>query len=300
MVAAVPAVARRQRWQRARGGAAGSAVLRSLCCVVGLNVAWWGVQVAWTGPSHGSSTTSPETLPKVAPQRRSALLLSTVAAGSVALADTRPALARGIGFEKIDVKGNAQVGLRPYVFDKPEGFRQYASPVDPSGFIFRNTNDSYYSFISRAETKPNASTDFTPAQFIADYREKFTNATGSEFTLISGGGEPFRVDNELGIKYYQIEYVVRTQLGFAFDSLRSLHFLTVFAAAPESIYILNCQDQDDNWLAHEKVLRGVAKSFAVTGIVERLVRTFGDEPVPLSQLCKRLHRPRQLVSDFES
>ena len=29
----------------------------------------------------------------------------------------------------------------------------------------------------------------------------------------------------------QVEYVVRTQLGFSFDSLKTLHFITTFGAA---------------------------------------------------------------------
>jgi len=197
--------------------------------------------------------------------RRQAVLAA--AAAGAALADSRPAEAFGKGTdaELIKSDANSNTGTRPYVYQKPKGFRQYASPVDPSSFIFRNSNDTYYSFISRAELKPNASTDFTPDQFIADYKSKFTNATGSSFALISATDKPFKVDKALGVKYYKIEYVVRTQLGFAFDSLRSLHFLTVFAAAPESIYILNCQDQDENWEKHKGTLGEVADSFAVTG-----------------------------------
>jgi len=202
--------------------------------------------------------------------RRSMLLLSSAAgAGTATLAAPKEASAfsRGTGQDVIRVPANPKIGTRPYIYEKPAGFKQFASPVDPTSSIFRNVNDSYFSFITRAELKPNASTEFTPEAFIADYESKFTNSTGSSFTLLQGGGPPKSVDKDLGVKYYEIEYVVRTQLGFAFDSLRSLHFLTVFAAAPESIYILNCQAQDDTWDVALPTLRKVADSFAITGDV---------------------------------
>merc|ERR1712061_212482 len=85
-----------------------------------------------------------------------------------------------------------------------------------------------YTFITRAEKRENAP-EFTPKIFIDDYRQKFVNASGSSFNLIKGSETPDRIDRD--IKYYEVEYVVRTQLGFGFDSLKSLHFLTAFAAA---------------------------------------------------------------------
>lgn len=174
-----------------------------------------------------------------------------------------PASARGLGKEVIRAPANK--GTSPYVFEKPEGFKQYASPVDPSGYVFRSKDDSYFSFALRNEVRENATTDFKPEDFIKDYEDKFTNMTGSSFTLIKGGGAPDRVDKELGVKYYEIEYVVRTQLGFSFDSLKSLHFLTVFAVAKNNIAVLNTQAIDDTWEKTGPILRAVADSYVITG-----------------------------------
>merc|ERR1711974_471398 len=83
--------------------------------------------------------------------------------------------------------------------------------------------------------------EFTPDGFVDDYKAKFVNATGSSFLLLKSSATPDRVDDKLGVKYYDVEYVVRTQLGFSFDSLRSLHFLTTFAATSDSLYIMNAR-----------------------------------------------------------
>eukprot|EP00929_Paragymnodinium_shiwhaense_P115645 TRINITY_DN84640_c0_g1_i1.p2 TRINITY_DN84640_c0_g1~~TRINITY_DN84640_c0_g1_i1.p2 ORF type:complete len:268 (-),score=79.19 TRINITY_DN84640_c0_g1_i1:104-907(-) len=204
------------------------------------------------------------------PAQRRQLLIAAGSAGLAASVDSEPAAARTLGREVIRAPANK--GTRPYMFEKPEGFRQYASPVDPSGFIFRDVNDTYFSFALRAEVSANASTEFKPENFIADYETKFTNVTGSSFTLLKGGGAPDRVDKELGIKYYEVEYVVRTQLGFSFDSLKSLHFLSVFAVAPNEVYVLNCQALDEKWETAAPILRKVADSFVLTG-----------EPMPADQ-----------------
>ena len=43
----------------------------------------------------------------------------------------------------------------------------------------------------------------------------------------------------------QVEYVVRTQLGFSFDSLKTLHFITTFAVAlDESVEVFFDEDGD--------------------------------------------------------
>jgi hypothetical protein len=200
--------------------------------------------------------------------RRSQLLAAAVG-GSACLNEAQRAAAFGsLEEEKFDVQAKSK-GLRPYVFVKPKGFKQFANPADPSGYIFRDTEDTYYSFITRSEEKPNANKEFTPEFFIKDYEEKFVESIGSSFKLIKGGGKPNRVDEKLGISYYEIEYIVRTQLGFAFDSLRTLHFITVIAAAPESIYICNCQAQDDTWEKNKQKLRQVADSFKITGDVAK-------------------------------
>merc|ERR1711974_332300 len=101
--------------------------------------------------------------------------------------------------------------------------------------------------------------EFTPDGFVDDYKAKFVNATGSSFLLLKSSATPDRVDDKLGVKYF-----VRTQLGFSFDSLRSLHFLTTFAATSDSLYIMNCQAPDETWEKDGPILRKVASSFALT------------------------------------
>eukprot|EP00439_Symbiodinium_sp_Y106_P032401 s4170_g3.t2 len=130
--------------------------------------------------------------------------------------------------ELVTAPANEKAGINGYLFTKPAGFKRLANVLDPSGYVFRNTKDTYFTFATRAEARVNASTEFKVEDFIDDYRNKFVNATGSSFALISGGGQPTRVDEGLGIKYYEVEYVVRTQLGFSFDSLKTLHFITTF------------------------------------------------------------------------
>ncbi|CAL1157975.1 unnamed protein product [Cladocopium goreaui] len=132
--------------------------------------------------------------------------------------------------------------------------------------------DTYFTFATRAEARPNASIEFTPDDFINDYRSKFVNATGSSFNLISGGGpKPNRIDESLGVKYYEVEYVVRTQLGFSFDSLKTLHFITTFAASKDAVNIMNCQALDDKWDEDGATLRKVAESFTVCQVCEQAV-----------------------------
>jgi len=166
--------------------------------------------------------------------------------------------------EVVRIPRNIKTGTRSYVFEKPPNFRQYSNPLDPSGRVFRNTNDTTFSFAIRIELRPNATTEFAPEIFINDYRTKFTNSSGSEFELIKGGGKPDRIDEQLGTIYYEVEYIVRTQLGFSFDSVKTLHFKTVFVAAKESLYILNIQVPQDNWIKDKPVVDKLVSSFAVT------------------------------------
>lgn len=168
--------------------------------------------------------------------------------------------------ELVQAPANEKSGVPGYLFQKPAGFKRLANVIDPTGFVFRNTQDTYFTFATRAEARPNASIEFTPDDFINDYRSKFVNATGSSFNLISGGGpKPNRIDESLGVKYYEVEYVVRTQLGFSFDSLKTLHFITTFAASKDAVNIMNCQALDDKWDEDGATLRKVAESFTVTG-----------------------------------
>lgn len=196
--------------------------------------------------------------------RRQQLLAVAVAGGLVA-AGPEPARAVQSDEKKdetLRIPNNPRSGTMSYLFEKPKGFRRYSNPGDPSGFVFRNIDDSYYTFVTRAEKRP-AAEPFTPEAFIDDYRNKFVNATGSSFELIKSKMD--REDPELGVKYWEVEYVVRTQLGFSFDSLKSLHFITTFAAAKDSVYILNSQSIDDKWDVAAPILGKVAKSFKVTG-----------------------------------
>jgi len=197
------------------------------------------------------------------------LLASVLGGAGAALSGGAPAEAVLPQFKTseeqyVDVPQNSKPGLRSYEFTKPAGFKRLANPIDPTGLIFRSPKDSDYAFALRAEMRQNA-TPFTPSIFIDDYRSKFVNSTGSSFLLIKGGSEePDRVDKSLGVKYYDVEYVIRTQMGFSFDSLRSLHFLTTFAATEDSLYVLNCQTKDDNWEKESAPFRQVVSTFKVT------------------------------------
>merc|ERR1712192_36972 len=163
--------------------------------------------------------------------------------------------------EMVMVPENQRAGTKSYTFFKPKGFRRYASPVDPSGFVFRALDDQYTSYVLRSEKLEGLQEEWSPKAFIADYKAKFVNATGSSFELISADPPvPDRVDPDLGFKYWQVEYVVRTQLGFAFDSLKSLHFITTFAAGKDAVVILNSQSLDDKWDVNEVTLKKVAAS----------------------------------------
>lgn len=240
-----------------------------LCCAVGLAVLCHLRASPADGTASVAASGAEAPLRPPAPARhlanRRQLLASSVAATATAAADPAHAITVTTGkTEIVRAPVNPKAGTRSYLFEKPAGFKRFASPVDPSGFVFRNVNDTYLTFVTRAELRANASTDFTPQDFINEYKGKFSNSTGSSFELIKGGGAPDRVDSELGVKYYEVEYIVRTQLGFSFDSLRSLHFFTIFAAAPDSVYILNAQALDDNWATDGPVLKKVVDSFAVT------------------------------------
>lgn len=210
---------------------------------------------AWTAPSR----------------RQSVLLLSgATASGAVVGGGARPASARSSSQltksneeEFIEVPENPSTGRRPYAFTKPAGFKQLASPIDPTSLVFRNKEDGQFSFVSRYEFSPNASTTFTPQAFINDYENKFTNATGSTFTLIKGGGPPEK--QELDAVYYTVEYTVKTQLGFTFDTLRTLHFITAFAVIENGFYLLNFQVPEEKWEGEKSKIKKVIESFKVTG-----------------------------------
>lgn len=198
--------------------------------------------------------------------RRQALALS----GAAAAASATPAQAlqkfETDKEELVTAPANEKAGINGYLFTKPAGFKRLANVLDPSGYVFRNKQDTYFTFATRAEARVNASTEFKVEDFIDDYRNKFVNATGSSFALISGGGQPTRVDEGLGIKYYEVEYVVRTQLGFSFDSLKTLHFITTFGVGKDCINIINCQSLDEKWDEDGPVLKKVTQSFTVTGM----------------------------------
>eukprot|EP00420_Gonyaulax_spinifera_P015483 CAMPEP_0197898060 /NCGR_PEP_ID=MMETSP1439-20131203/43117_1 /TAXON_ID=66791 /ORGANISM="Gonyaulax spinifera, Strain CCMP409" /LENGTH=268 /DNA_ID=CAMNT_0043518743 /DNA_START=32 /DNA_END=838 /DNA_ORIENTATION=+ len=247
---------------RAKPRAAAGA-LRLLCCAAALHGAWQFLGSSHLGAPSTAAVLEPALRQPVAPPARRQLLASAIA-GATAVGGVDSAHAIDTKkTEVIKVPANGKSGTRGYSFEKPKGFKRFANTLDPSGFLFRNTNDTYFTFVTRAELRENASTTFKPEDFIADYKLKFANTTGSSFEVVKGGGEPNRVDAALGIKYYEVEYVVKTQLGFSFDSLRTLHFLTVFAAGPDSIYILNTQAPDEKWQADGPVLQKIAESFAV-------------------------------------
>lgn len=247
--------------RRRRVRAAG---LRLLCGAVALHTlcSLWQFS-RFTGSPAAAFTASPVERPFA--QRRQLLLGSGLGLGSMLL-DGKPASAFDMKFKTNDtqlvaVPENFKPGLRAYEFEKPAGFKRYGNAIDPTGLVFRKPDNSYFTFITRAEKRENQ-TEFTPKIFIEDYKNKFVNASGSSFNLIKGSETPDRVERD--VKYYEVEYVVRTQLGFGFDSLKSLHFLTTFAATPESIYILNCQALDDEWEVAAPTLKKVTSTFKVT------------------------------------
>mmetsp|Transcript_144950 Transcript_144950/g.377186 ORF Transcript_144950/g.377186 Transcript_144950/m.377186 type:complete len:273 (-) Transcript_144950:278-1096(-) len=248
----------RQRRARAAG-------LRLFCGAVALHTlcSFWQFSRYFEIPAAAFATSPVE---RSSAQRRQLLIASSLGLGSVLL-DSKPASAvfdmkfKTNETQLVAVPENFKPGLRAYEFEKPAGFKRYGNAIDPTGLVFRKPDNSYYTFITRAEKRENA-TEFTPQIFIDDYRQKFVNASGSSFNLIKGSSEPDRVERD--VKYYEVEYVVRTQLGFGFDSLKSLHFLTTFAATPESIYVLNCQALDDDWEKAAPTLRKVASTFKVT------------------------------------
>jgi len=227
------------------------------CCSAALRHGLKGL--AFVPPSSGLQ------LPSRDAGRREAMLLLSSAGVAAGAAPAGAIQGQATGkTENIVVRPNPKVGSPGYIFEKPAGFKRLASPVDPSGYIFRNVNDTYFSFVTRVEQRPNASTDFKPEAFIEDYRSKFLNSSGSDFKLIRGGGNPDLVDKDLGVKYYEVEYVVRTQLGFSFDSLKSLHFITTFAVNQDTVAIMNCQAPDEFWEKDGPKLRRITDTFRIT------------------------------------
>lgn len=204
------------------------------------------------------------------PGRRQALLLPSVAAAAAAagaLGEATPAEAFGSQFPTnsevlVKKEANPKKGIRAYQVVKPAGFKQYATVTDPSGFLFRYVNSSYLSFVTRVEAREDME-NFKPEDFIADYQKKFQNASGSEFKLLRGGGPPDRIDESLGIRYYEVEYTVTTQLGFDFSSLRTLHFITRFGAGPNALYLVNTQGPEETWDADSAKLKQVVASYEI-------------------------------------
>eukprot|EP00438_Fugacium_kawagutii_P010654 Skav210573 [mRNA] locus=scaffold2317:168582:171516:+ [translate_table: standard] len=72
--------------------------------------------------------------------------------------------------ELVQAPANEKSGVPGYLFQKPAGFKRLANVIDPTGFVFRNKEDTYFTFATRAEARPNASIEFTPDDFINDYR----------------------------------------------------------------------------------------------------------------------------------
>eukprot|EP00933_Yihiella_yeosuensis_P055962 TRINITY_DN54940_c0_g1_i1.p1 TRINITY_DN54940_c0_g1~~TRINITY_DN54940_c0_g1_i1.p1 ORF type:complete len:282 (-),score=57.72 TRINITY_DN54940_c0_g1_i1:240-1019(-) len=200
------------------------------------------------------------------PSRREALMLSSAAVltGGASAAEAGILNEEDISVASIFKVDKVEPGYKTYLFNRPAGFKRLVNPLDPSGYVFRNAKDSYLSFATKGELRENATTDFKPEDFIEEDRRKFGNSTGSSFILIKGGGPPDRVDTDLNVKYYEVEYAVRTQLGFSFDSLKTLHFLTVFAVSQNAINILNLQALDEKWEKQSAILRPIADSFRIT------------------------------------
>jgi hypothetical protein len=214
----------------------------------------------------GSASAMQAFVPNAQPNRRHLLASAGIMASTVASKE-QAAWAGAAGMntkvaELIEAPARPKDNIVSYQFEKPAGFKRLANAVDPTSFVFRDQKDSYLSVVTRSEARQNANKEFTPKDFIADYEQKFVNATGSSFQLIRGTTKPDRVDAKTGVNYFEVEYVVRTQLGFTFDTLRSLHFITVFAAAPQSIVIMNCCALDDKWDKDSPTLQKVIKSFA--------------------------------------
>lgn len=207
-----------------------------------------------------------------APRREAVLQLSSALAGAASFAAAGPAEAEVVIIktnedQQIQVPAVDRQGFPSYFFFHPKNFQRYSNPVDPTAYILRKVNNPTLSFVARAENRPNCGNDFNPKVFIADYTNKFSNITGSTFTLIRGGGEPDRVDPDLNVKYYEVEYVVRTQMGLTFDSLKTLHFVTCFGVGNNSLVILNTQASDDTWDKDGPILRKVLDSFRITSQV---------------------------------
>lgn len=222
--------------------------------------------------SAGTATVPPPVSPFASPDapslRRRAVVGLPIAAGvagAVLDASSANAFTKTSKEEIFNVPGNERLGFRPFLFTKPNKFRQFVNVLDPQGYVFKNTNVSDVKFTISATADANASAIFTPEFFINDYNTKYSNATGSSFKLLKGDGPPAREDAALKLKYYNFEYVVTKQTDFGFDSLKTLHFYTTFIVAPDSLYILNCQSPEDKWDTYQPVLKGIVDSFTVTG-----------------------------------
>lgn len=162
------------------------------------------------------------------------------------------------------VEANPRLKNLAYEWDKPEGFKRLTNVGNPGSYVFRNVGEKDFAISVVVEKDAGADMVFTPKNFVDDYKSKFTNATGSSVKFIREGLEPVRIDSETNTKYYQVEYVVRTQLGFTFDTLRSLHFITVFGAGKDCMYVFNAQAPDEYWSGvNSTTLEAAANSFKV-------------------------------------
>lgn len=196
--------------------------------------------------------------------RRPALLLSTAAACGAATAHGDVASAEDVASDWQIVRTRGSKGLREYAFEQPPGFERKINAADPSGQLLRFKEMAEVAVLSRAEFRPNASKEFTPKAFIAEYKKKYNTETGAEFAVLKGeDAQPTRIDDTLGTIYYQVEYTVRSQMGFTSDTIRTDHFITTFVCAPDSFYFLNCVAPDAEWEKYGPMLRRVSDSFAI-------------------------------------
>ena len=59
-------------------------------------------------------------------------------------------------------------------------------PLDGAGFLhFFVAKDTYFTFATRAEARPNASIEFTPDDFINDYRSILASGWDADFTFLT-------------------------------------------------------------------------------------------------------------------
>mmetsp|Transcript_62955 Transcript_62955/g.149991 ORF Transcript_62955/g.149991 Transcript_62955/m.149991 type:complete len:272 (+) Transcript_62955:66-881(+) len=202
------------------------------------------------------------------PRRQAILAASLASAGAVAnvavpAAEAEP-IAGKIKIDEakvLDVPYNPKSGARGYSFLKPAGFRRLANVVDPTAYLFKNADNGEFQFVARAD-KLAEGKSWSVQTFVDDYSKMFVSSTGSSFAVLKGGGPPDRVVGD--VEYYEVEYIVRTQTGFTFDSLKTLHFLTVFAKTSDGyVHTLNMQARDDDWETAAPILREVAASYTL-------------------------------------